>query len=76
MIGSGLPAPKGPARAIVATISLLAAAAVTAAVDQQRIFAPRRLDGGRERVLEIGAEGVERDPFAASRPPPWHGRRP
>ena len=58
--GSGLPAPNGPARAIVATIAAGGRRRGQRAVDQQRILAPRRLDRGRERILEIGAEGAER----------------
>ena len=63
--GSGLPAPNGPARAMVATSVDVGAGGGDRAVDQQRIVAPRRLDGRAERVLEKGAERARARPCAA-----------
>src|SRR5262249_54327719 len=60
MTGSGLPAPKGPARAIVATMSSLAAAAVAPPPAPSASPPPAASDRARERILEIGAERTQR----------------
>ena len=58
--GSGLPAPNGPACAMVAIVSAVAAAAVSAPSILQRIVAPRRRDRVAERLFEESAERRQR----------------
>ena len=58
--GSGLPAPKGPARASISTSADVDAAGADRAVDQQRAVAPRRFDRRRQRLFEKGAKRAER----------------
>ena len=60
MTGSGLPAPNGPARAIVATSLEVGAGRADRAVDQQRLIGRAAATSAPSALFEIGAEARQR----------------